>query len=180
MNREEIKSSIKMSDLLRQYGIEVRGNMCKCPFHSDSTPSMKVFTDGVKCFTCNKSWDCFGFVQEYEHCDFKTAFISLGGTYEHLSGDGELLRRARIERERKRREQAERDRKDHQKAFYKAWTLAQVLVSLDEPFSEAWTDSMNILDMIDRHLFDFEKGEDITQDVYIRCIKFNKKYLAIE
>lgn len=73
-----------MHDVAARYGIKVKRNMCSCPFHgADKHPSMKIYKDGFKCFTCNKAGDVFTFVQEIENCDFKQAFYILGGSYEH-------------------------------------------------------------------------------------------------
>lgn len=175
MDKEEVKKNNPMPEVLRNYGIEVKRNMCRCPFHGDKNASMKVFKDGCHCFTCNQSWDVFGFVMAFEHCDFKTAFYSLGGRYERRSGDGELLRKARLERARKQREQDERDRKDRQKEFVRAISLCKVLAE-QEPLTEAWADGINGLQMIDRII---ESGEEITQYEFIRCVKLRQKYLDV-
>lgn len=115
-----------------------------------------------------------------EHCDFRTAFISLGGTYEHSAGDGQILRKARIDRQRKAREQAEIDKIRHRKEFYKAWTLCQVLIEESMPYSESWCEAYNFMDLIENHCEDFERGGDIKQNVFNRCVEFNKRYLTIE
>lgn len=36
--------------------------MYPCPWHDDKTPSMKVFQDGMYCFTCKQGWDIFDFI----------------------------------------------------------------------------------------------------------------------
>jgi hypothetical protein len=85
MTVDEIKRTVTMPEVVRRYGIEIhRGGMCSCPFHgSDRHPSMQIFKDGFKCYACGESGDIFAFVQKMDNCDFKTAFLSLGGTYEH-------------------------------------------------------------------------------------------------
>ena len=46
------------------YGIEVRGRMCRCPFHDDHHPSM-IVGDYFKCFSCQASGDAVEFVRRY-------------------------------------------------------------------------------------------------------------------
>lgn len=178
MTKEEIKEQVSMPELMRKYGIEIsRNRMCKCPFHADNSPSMKVFNDGCHCFTCNRSWDIFQFVQEIDNCDFRTAFLSLGGTYATTSGDGDLLRRARIERKRKQMEQEARDKADRFHEFIRAMEICKCLTTNYSYPSTEWCDGMLGLEMIDRQL-DLGK-EDITQDVYKRCILLRQKYIDI-
>ena len=43
---------------------------------------MKIYKDSFNCFSCGAHGDIFSFVQEMEKCDFKTAFMLLGGTYD--------------------------------------------------------------------------------------------------
>lgn len=180
MTVEEIKQSTTMSAVIGQYGITIRNNMCSCPFHNDKSPSMKVFKDGCKCFTCNKSWDIFSFIQEMDGCDFKTAYKSLGGTYNKAAGDGDLLKKARLERQRKMKEQERRDREDHRREFFTAMNICLFLVEHYEYPSEEWCDGKRELEMLDRHLFDFERGGDISQDVFRRCVKLRQKYIDIK
>lgn len=175
MDVKEIKQSISMFELLSKYDIEIKNNMCRCPFHADKSPSMKVFKDGCHCFTCNKSWDIFSFTQEIEHCDFKTAYLSLGGHYERRSGDGEILRKARLERLKKQREQEARDQRERFREFIRSISLSKVLLE-QQPLSEEWTDGFNHMEMVDRII----RGEsEITQYVFKRCIMLRQKYLDV-
>lgn len=175
MTSEEIKKNVSMSEVLQNYGIEIKRGMCKCPFHNDSTPSMKVYKDGCHCFTCSESYDVFSFVMKAENCDFKTAYISLGGKYRQHFGDGYQLRKARLERQRKQREQEERDKRDMYREFIKCVVLCKILTE-QEPLSEAWCDGINHSQMIDRVI---NEGGEINRDVYRRCIKLRQKYLDV-
>lgn len=83
MTVEEIKQQNTMRDVVTRYGIEVnRSGFCKCPFHNEKTASMKIYKDSFYCFGCHAGGDIFTFIQKIEGVDFKTAFESLGGTYE--------------------------------------------------------------------------------------------------
>lgn len=71
-----------MRDIVNKYGVSVKINgMCCCPFHGEKHPSMKIYKDSYHCFVCGKHGDIFTFIQEMDHCDFKTAFYLLGGEY---------------------------------------------------------------------------------------------------
>ena len=111
MTLEEIKENVTMRDVMDKYKIKVsRSNMCCCPIHKEKHPSMKIYKDSFNCFSCGAHGDIFSFVQEMEKCDFKTAFMFLGGTYDK---DKKSVRNALkcVETARKEREaRKERDR----------------------------------------------------------------------
>lgn len=87
MTREEIKEQYSMSDIAARYGLYPnRAGFIKCPFHTgDHTASMKIYKDNYHCFGCRANGDIFSFIQQMNNCDFKTAFLSLGGTYQKSS-----------------------------------------------------------------------------------------------
>ena len=104
MTLEEIKETVTMRDVMDKYKIKVsRSNMCCCPIHKEKHPSMKIYKDSFNCFSCGAHGDIFSFVQEMEKCDFKTAFMFLGGTYDK---DKKSVRNALkcVEEARKQRE----------------------------------------------------------------------------
>ena len=111
MTLEEIKENVTMRDVMDKYKIKVsRSNMCCCPIHKEKHPSMKIYKDSFNCFSCGAHGDIFSFVQEMEKCDFKTAFMFLGGTYDK---DKKSVRNALkcVEETRKEREaRKERER----------------------------------------------------------------------
>ena len=111
MTLEELKENVTMRDVMDKYKIKVsRSNMCCCPIHKEKHPSMKIYKDSFNCFSCGAHGDIFSFVQEMEKCDFKTAFMFLGGTYDK---DKKSVRNAlkRVETARKEREsRKERER----------------------------------------------------------------------
>lgn len=121
MTKEEIKKVLLMPDFLARNGYRPsRAGFIRCPFHKgDNTPSMKAYKDSVYCFACGWTGDVFKVYQELYHCDFKTAFLALGGEYEKKDSrqrfsqkqsflDAEILRRRkeaeRLEAHRKVRE----------------------------------------------------------------------------
>lgn len=74
----EIKSRVKMPELLRCYGIEVdRKNRIACPIHSGTDKNCGVKDDYIHCFVCNESADQIGFVQRYFSLDFNEAVLKI-------------------------------------------------------------------------------------------------------
>lgn len=182
MTTEEIKEQVSMTSLLFQYGIEVKRGMCKCPFHNDRSPSMKVYKDGCHCFTCSKSWDVFSFVQEYENCDFKTAFINLGGTYKGtLQTETDRIlaqRRYAAQKEAKQRAKAENDKL--RKMLLHSFQIVQSACEFFEPYSEGWCTAKNEYPIIEHYLELFISGEEVNkQDVYRRYRKLKSRYIDV-
>ena len=47
----KIVSKIRITDLAKEYGLELKGNKCKCCFHEDKDPSL-IFDDTKGTFKC--------------------------------------------------------------------------------------------------------------------------------
>ena len=63
---EIAKEKLAMRDVLESYGISVnRSGMCLCPFHSEKTPSCKVYPDSLHCFGCGEHHDIISFAKTY-------------------------------------------------------------------------------------------------------------------
>jgi hypothetical protein len=56
-----------------EYLYEFKRNMALCPFHNDTSPSMSLKNNKVRCWSCNKSWDTIAFVMEKEGLSFQDA-----------------------------------------------------------------------------------------------------------
>lgn len=144
MTVDDIKSQYSMMDITRRYGFQSnRASFIRCPFHSgDNSPSMKIYKESYHCFACGANGDIFSFVQKIDNCDFKTAFYSLGGTYEKPTFSSNLAI-YRAQNERKKRERRIKEvRKQMQLnnmllIIYAEWTRRL------EPYSDAWCDCMN-------------------------------------
>lgn len=55
---DRIKAAVTTMDACSRYGVEVnRAGFARCPFHSEKTPSMKIYKGdrGWHCFGCNRS-----------------------------------------------------------------------------------------------------------------------------
>lgn len=145
MNVEEIKHNISMLDIANMYGIKVdKKGFCRCIFHNEKTPSMKLYKDSFYCFSCQKSGDIFSFVQQIDQVDFKTAFQSLGGTYEKPTFESQLA----IYRAQKKKEQRIKEEEKLKRRRELNNTLIDVYrywMNRSEPFSETWCSSCNAL-----------------------------------
>lgn len=135
-----------MHSVVERYGYQPnRAGFISCPFHKgDREASMKLYEDSYYCFGCGAKGDIFSFVQEMEHCDFKTAFYSLGGTYEKPTFQSKLAVY-------KTQKQAEQRQKIKAK-INRRKQLNNILVDIyrdymnrSEPFSEVWCDCYNAL-----------------------------------
>lgn len=77
---EELKSEVKISDILLDYGVTKiikRGQQfsCSCPFHKDSKPSF-TFNERrsvFRCFSCNESGSSIDLVQKLHGISFPEA-----------------------------------------------------------------------------------------------------------
>lgn len=146
MTSEEIKEQVSMRDVLSMYGIHANGSgMCSCPWHKDRKPSMKIFRDGFKCFSCGANGDIFRFVQEMENCSFKQAFIRLGGTYEDKTDVQHILIRKKFERTKERKEKFSLTEEQLRNEVLKTMRDLKAIAKFSAPFSDLWCWSNNLL-----------------------------------
>ena len=74
---EAVKQAVTPRQAAERYGIRVeRNGMCRCPFHDDSTPSMKL-DRRYYCFGCGATGDVIDFVSQLRGIGSKKAAISL-------------------------------------------------------------------------------------------------------
>lgn len=149
MNSDELKQSISMRQAIEQYGIKIdRKGFCCCPFHKEKTASMKIYKDSYHCFGCGANGDIFSFVMGMEHCDFKTAYVALGGSYEDKSDHQRNLYhyhlKKRKESELKRRQKEETERID----IINEIPLQKLFKQLSPVFSDDWCDAVNRLEYL--------------------------------
>lgn len=159
MNVEEIKATYSMRDILSRYGISVdRKGFCKCPFHQgDREASLKVYEKDFYCFGCGAKGDVIAFVMKMDDCDFKTAFYSLGGTYEKPS----FASRRAVYQAKKAREQAQKARESILRQRAKNCALIdlnRIILTLTAPLSDEWCEAYNNLQ---RELYIHSEMNDI-------------------
>ncbi len=144
MTVDEIKERYSMQEIAGRYGLHPnRAGFVSCPFHQgDHTPSMKIYPHDYHCHACGANGDIFSFIQQMDHCDFKTAFYSLGGTYGEPTDSSRLaLYRHKKAKERRLRKEAElRQKIKHNNMLL---TMYADWLKRLEPLSDAWCDCMN-------------------------------------
>lgn len=162
MRAEEVKKRNSMRSVVERYGFHVnRSGFISCPFHKEKTASMKIYNDSFYCFGCGASGDIFEFVQRIDHCDFKTAFFSLGGSYEKTTFESKLAVYRQKKREEERKREADRLRKKRE--------LNNMLIDIyryhmnrSEPLSDTWCDCYNAL-QYQLYLHEILNGEEVIQ-----------------
>ena len=60
---QTIKENVNAADAANFYGIERRGKLYKCPFHSDNTPSMQA-ENRYYCYACGETGDAVDLVSK--------------------------------------------------------------------------------------------------------------------
>lgn len=78
---EAVKQTVTTRQAADRYGIRVeRNEMCRCPFHQDSTPSMKL-DRRYYCFGCGATEDVIDFVSRLRGIGSKEAAILLAQNF---------------------------------------------------------------------------------------------------
>lgn len=147
MDREEIKQSRSMGDVVALYGLHPnRAGFICCPFHKEKTASLKIYKDSFYCFGCGASGDIFKFVERMEGVSFRDAFLLLGGDYPDKSKESNFARRMKQyhfekQREMRQKEQAALDVKKQENG--KKIDLYRDALKMAEPLSDAWCEAYN-------------------------------------
>lgn len=183
MTKEEIIQNVSIQTTIEGRGVRIdRKGMCSCPFHvADRHPSMKIYKNSFYCFACGARGNVIDFVMEYDHVDFKTAFIALGGTYKTQTEAerkvAELSRqRAKADRERKEKAEAE-----FKKELGYCMALAREACKVLEPMSEEWCFFQDILPKLESAwTCKYEKNEEVNElDVIRMCRQTRQRIAAI-
>lgn len=80
----DIKQAISMKDVCAMYGIEVnRNGFAKCVWHSDRTPSLKIYNGmrGCHCFACGEGGSVIDFTMQFFGLNFKDACAKLNDDF---------------------------------------------------------------------------------------------------
>lgn len=112
---QTIKDRLTMQEVLEYYGYEPnkKGFVC-CPFHSEKTPSMKIFEKDYHCFGCQEHGDVITFIQKLFGLSFQETLkkvdidfgLNLYGehTFDEIRRSHYKQKQIQAERERKKRE----------------------------------------------------------------------------
>lgn len=160
MTSNELKQSISMREVVESHGITVNNHgFCCCPFHKEKTASMKIYKTSYNCFGCGANGDIFSFVMGMEHCDFKTAYKSLGGTYKQHENDYQRKKFAYQLAKRKETERRQKEKKQQLKAqILEDIKMQQLFKKLSPVFSDIWCEAVNRLE------YDFYLLDELTKE----------------
>ena len=120
---DEIKSRLKMPEVLRYYGFDIKLGRIPCPIHIGSDRNCGVKDEYIHCFVCGATVDVVGFEMQYFNLDFMKAIRKLNDDFRLGLPIGKKIdrrtqlemnksafeRKRKIESEKKRREQIEND-----------------------------------------------------------------------
>lgn len=158
MTSDEIKRTVSMQEVVSGYGIRIdRKGFCCCPFHKEKTASMKIYKDSYNCFGCGANGDVFSFVMEMNGCDFKTAYIYLGGTYEEKSHSARKLFQYRMQKRRETEMNRERKVAEQKKKLFSDIKFYRFMKNIYPPLSDEWCNAVNKLEMA------FYRLEELTE-----------------
>lgn len=145
MTREEVKQAYSMRDILARYSLRPnRSGFLNCPFHQgDRTASLKIYKDSFYCFGCGASGDIFRFIMMMDHCDFKTAFMELGGTYEKTSDNDRRHKLRDLEIQRRKRVQEKAEKEERIRELSGDIDIYRTAIQKLEPLSDAWCYAVN-------------------------------------
>ena len=189
MEVEEIKREYSMRDILARYGIQVNmSGMCCCPIHGEKHPSMKVYKDSFYCFACGAHGDIFSFIQQMDNCDFKTAYLSLGGTYEKQTENERAVTIARRGRAKSERERAKQQEEQLRKTLADCLTLLARVIkesspkSIDDEISDTYCDAVNFNTILTHwwevlYIENDRKGVNIP-NVYRVCKRLERRFAS--
>lgn len=181
MTTEEIKNSLPMSELMNRYGISINHNMCSCPFHGkDKHPSMRVYSSSAHCFACGWNGDQIRFVQDMDHVDFKTAFYSLGGSYEHQENEKARIKAQwKLKESKNRREREGKADREFFNTLTESIDICRYAKEIYEPFSDEYCIASNKLPYLE-YIYEekYLRSKEINEiSVYRECRKIRQRFL---
>lgn len=145
MTKEEIKQSVKMSEILSRYGLKPnRAGFICCPFHKEKSASCKIYDDSFYCFGCGATGDIFTFVQSMDNCDFKTAFTILGGTYQKPNFSSRMAI-YHHQKQMEMRQKEERKKKAELQECLSDIDFYRAEIERWSPLSDRWCEAWNAL-----------------------------------
>lgn len=149
MTTDEIKQSVSMSEVVERYGYHPnRAGFIYCPFHKEKTASMKIYKDSYNCFGCGRSGDVFSFVMGMEHCDFKTAYKALGGSYKQQSDHQRNLYHYHLQKRKERQIKDAQRLEQEKKEVIEEIRMQKIFKMCFPVFSDDWCEAVNRLEYL--------------------------------
>ena len=85
MNAEIIKSVLSMRQVAARYGYDPDRTDCiKCPFHNDTHPSLRIYSEpgrGFYCYSCGAGGSVIDFVMRLFRINYKQALLRIGSDF---------------------------------------------------------------------------------------------------
>ena len=156
MNAEIIKSVLSMRQVAARYGYDPDRTDCiKCPFHNDTHPSLRIYSEpgrGFYCYSCGAGGSVIDFVMRLFRINYKQALLRIGSDFGFSDDppDREAERRIRAEQSAKRL--AERNRQNELNRLSAEHCRLWWTIKTDEPFSNNWCNAINTIDAISYRL----------------------------
>lgn len=169
----DLKALIDCREMVDFYGFERNVNdYIYCPFHSEKTPSMKVYKDHYKCFGCGDYGDAISFVQKYLHTDFEGAMnrlnadFSLNLPFEDKS-DWQAIRELRKAQAELKRHKNKKDRIKKQRSDLEdLWRMCDnVILQHPAPDTVLTAKAYSMRDYIQHLILNFNDEEGYDDDV---------------
>ncbi|MDO4484924.1 MAG: CHC2 zinc finger domain-containing protein [Clostridia bacterium] len=79
---ETVKAAVSVPKAAEYCGLTIhRGDVCCCPFHSERTPSFKLYLDHYYCFGCHEHGDAINLVAKLKNLSPKDAALLLADAF---------------------------------------------------------------------------------------------------
>jgi DNA primase len=162
---EIIKSTLSMRQVAERYGFEPnRGGYIRCPFHSEKTPSLKMYSQpnrGWVCLGCHAGGTAIDFVMRLFNLDFRSAVVRICNDFGILISsqpDWRETQRIKAEQAERSRQRTEFDR------THAAWVKATNTIhqrrpkSMDEEWNDEWVAAMKEVTFLEFKMMELEAG----------------------
>ncbi len=99
----EVRTRVTAKEAAQRYGVEVKRDFAKCPFHGEKTASLHFHNGGFYCFGCHASGSSIDFVarlqgvEPLEACKILNRDFGLGLRFDRPPDPAEARRRAELQ-----------------------------------------------------------------------------------
>ena len=133
---DEIKSRLRMPEVLRYYGFDIKRGRIPCPIHHGDDRNCGVKDEYIHCFVCGATVDVIGFEMQYFSLDFMKAISKLNDDFRlGLPIGRKIDRRTQLEMNRaafERKRKAEQQQKERQQIEDDYWAAFDEWKRLDD------------------------------------------------
>ena len=171
---EIVKQTVTTRQAAERYDIRVeRNGMCRCPFHDDSTPSMKL-DRRYYCFGCGATGDVIDFVSQLRGIGSKEAAFLLAQDFAipYEDGTGKMSKPRQQNTDEQNYQYMERYLKAHQKDFMPEDTKAGMIQAFLDSFAGDTVCFKQLYKEALNHTFDEPKQWEIREinEIMNQCV----------